>query len=180
MGRIHTLWCKLYRSTRQGRPRWSGRIAPAVLGLDPRLFDRINDAMNRALLGHNHAKCPLDVACWDIAGKAAGLAVCDLLGGRIEQPVPLISSIPSDTPEAMRAHVASMRQQGFIGHSVKIGASEAEVGPALDSERLTACLADRRPGEWFLADANGGMVPEQVLRLLTRIIHQAYSVFDQA
>lgn len=141
-------------------------LAPAVLGLDPRLFDRINDAMNRALLGHNHAKCPLDVACWDIAGKAAGLAVCDLLGGRIEQPVPLISSIPSDTPEAMRAHVASMRQQGFIGHSVKIGASEAEGGPALDSERLTACLADRRPGEWFLADANGGMVPEQVLRLL--------------
>ena len=141
-------------------------IAPALIGMDPRQHDRIYDAMDSALLGHAHAKTPLDVACWDIAGKAAGMPVCDLLGGRIPGPVPLISSIGSDDPQAMRENVARHREQGFLGHSVKVGSTEAEGGPMLDAERVQACLADRRPGEWFLVDANGGMSPEQALRFL--------------
>jgi len=31
-------------------------IAPSLLGRDPRQVDRINEAMDEALLGHNHAK----------------------------------------------------------------------------------------------------------------------------
>ncbi len=122
--------------------------------------------MDAALLGHNHAKTPLDIACWDIDGKAQGRPVCDLLGGRIPGRVPVISSIPGDTPEAMRANVAAHRARGFMAHSVKIGAAEAEGGPTLDAARIEACLADRRPGEWFLADANNGLTAEHILRML--------------
>jgi len=145
------------------------RLAPAVIGLDPRCHDRVQDAMDAALLGHEAAKTAIDVACWDAHGKAAGLPVCDLLGGRIEAPVPVISSVGSDSPEAMRASVAAHRKAGFLGHSVKIGASDAEGGPALDAARITACLADRQPGEWYLADANGGMTPEHALRMLAQL-----------
>ncbi len=141
-------------------------IAPAVIGMDPRLHDRVYDAMDAALVGHRGAKTPIDVACWDIAGKAAGLPVCDLLGGRVPGEIPMISSIGSDTPAAMRTNVATHRTAGFSGHSCKVGASEAEGGPALDAARLQACLADAQPGEWFLADANGGVTPEHALRLL--------------
>ncbi len=141
-------------------------IVPAVLGLDPRRFDRVNDAMDEALAGHSHAKAPIDVACWDIFGKAVGLPVCDLLGGRVEGAVPLISSIGAKTPEEMRANVARHRARGFMGHSIKIGATEAEGGPSLDSERIAACLADRAAGEWFLVDANGGLTSELALRTL--------------
>ena len=144
-------------------------LAPAVIGLDPRCHDRIQDAMDTVLTGHAAAKTAIDVACWDAHGKSAGLAVCDLLGGRIAEPVPVISSIGSDTPDAMRASVARHREAGFRGHSVKIGAGEAEGGPALDAERISACLADRQPGEWYLADANGGMTPESVLRMLAHL-----------
>ena len=144
-------------------------LAPAVIGLDPRCHDRIQDAMDAALVGHEAAKTAIDVACWDAHGKSAAMPVCDLLGGRIEAPVPVISSIGSDSPQAMRASVAAHRATGFMGHSVKIGASDKEGGPALDAERITACLADRQPGEWFLADANGGMTPEAVLRMLAHL-----------
>ena len=144
-------------------------LAPAVIGLDPRCHDRIQDAMDTVLTGHAAAKTAIDVACWDAHGKSAGLAVCDLLGGRIAKPVPVISSIGSDTPDAMRASVARHREAGFRGHSVKIGAGEAEGGPALDAERISACLADRQPGEWYLADANGGMTPESVLCMLAQL-----------
>jgi L-alanine-DL-glutamate epimerase-like enolase superfamily enzyme len=141
-------------------------IAPAVLGMDPRQTARVYDAMDSVLLGHNHAKTPIDVACWDIFGKSTGMPVCDLLGGRIAGPVQMISSIGGDTPEVMRANVVAHRAKGFMGHSVKIGAPEAEGGPMLDAERIKACLADRQPGEWFLADANNGLTPEHALRML--------------
>jgi len=137
-------------------------LASAVLGLDPLAHDRLNEAMDQALAGHAHAKTPIDVACWDIAGKAADRPVCDLLGGRIDGPVPVISSIGGDTPAAMRASVARHRAQGFKAHSLKIGADD----PALDAARIAECLADRQPGEWFQADANGGMLVEQALRLI--------------
>ncbi|ESX09773.1 hypothetical protein X768_17625 [Mesorhizobium sp. LSJC265A00] len=55
-------------------------IAPSLIGLDPIRVDRINDAMDAALIGHEHAKTALDVACWDLFGKSVDLPVCELLG----------------------------------------------------------------------------------------------------
>lgn len=141
-------------------------LAPAMIGRDPRRHDRNQEHMQATLRGHRDARCALDVACWDIAAQAAGLPLCDMLGGRVPGPVPVVSSIGGDAPEVMRTKVADHRAQGFLGHSVKIGATEAEGGPSLDADRIRACLADRRPGEWFLADANNGLTPEHVLRML--------------
>lgn len=150
------------RGTRAG----IAEIAPHLIGCDPRHVDRINDAMDEALLGHNHAKAAIDAACWDLFGKSVGLPVCTLLGGATGQRLPTISSIYAGTPEDMRARVAAHRAKGYRGHSVKVGASEAEGGPALDAERIAASLADRQPGEYFIVDANGGLVPETALRML--------------
>lgn len=141
-------------------------MASALLDLDPRSVDRVNDAMDDVLAGHHHAKAPIDIACWDLLGRSVGLPVHQLLGGSTGRPMPIISSIGSGPPEDMRARVAEHRERGYRGHSVKIGAAEDEGGPALDAERYVACIADRRPGEFFIADANGGFTPDGVLRFL--------------
>ena len=141
-------------------------IAPALLGRDPRQVDRINDSMDVALVGHNHAKTALDVACWDVFGKSVGLPVSELLGGGTGVPLPMISSIYAGDPEEMRHRVADHRAKGYLGHSIKVGALDSEGGPALDAERIAACLADKRPGEFFLVDANGGLLTETALRML--------------
>ncbi|WLR95497.1 mandelate racemase/muconate lactonizing enzyme family protein (plasmid) [Shinella zoogloeoides] len=136
-------------------------IAPHLIGLDPRRVDRINDAMDAALVGHDHAKTAIDVACWDVFGKSVGLPVCDLLGGRTGVRMPVISSIYMGNPEDMRRRVAEHRAMGYVGHSVKIGGEPAE-----DAERIAASLADKKPGEFFIVDANGGMLVETALRML--------------
>ncbi|MCH1580033.1 MAG: mandelate racemase/muconate lactonizing enzyme family protein [Luminiphilus sp.] len=141
-------------------------IAPRLLGRDPRQVDRINDAMDQALVGHNHAKTPLDIACWDIFGKSVDLPVCELLGGSTGVPMPAISSIYAGDPEDMRSRVADHRARGYMGHSIKVGALDSQGGPALDAERIAASLADREPGEYFIVDANGGLIPETALRML--------------
>lgn len=136
-------------------------IAPKLIGLDPRRVDRINEAMDAALVGHEHAKSAIDIACWDVFGKSVGLPVCDLLGGRTDVKLPLISSIPVDEPEKMRKNVAEHRKKGYTGHSVKVSGE-----PVSDAARIQASLADKQPGEFFLVDANGGMTVETALRLL--------------
>ena len=47
--------------------------------------------MDEALLGHNHAKSAIDLAMWDLFGKAVGLPVYQLLGGSTGHPLPVIS-----------------------------------------------------------------------------------------
>ncbi|MER9357573.1 mandelate racemase/muconate lactonizing enzyme family protein [Mesorhizobium sp. M0514] len=136
-------------------------MAPALIGLDPRRVDRINDSMDAALLGHLHAKTAIDVACWDILGKSMGLPVCELLGGRTDNRLPVISSIYAGEPDDMRGRVQDHRARGYTAHSVKIGDE-----PILDAARVEAALADRRPGEYFIVDANGGMTVESALRTL--------------
>ena len=141
-------------------------VAPHLLGLDPRRVDRNYEVMDQALVGHPHAKTALDVACWDIFGKAVQMPVCELLGGRTDYSMPLISSIHTGQPEDMRRRVQAHREQGYRGHSIKIGALDAEGGPSLDAQRIIQSLSDAQPGEFFIVDANGGLSVERALRLL--------------
>ncbi|KAH7396234.1 putative mandelate racemase [Pyrenochaeta sp. MPI-SDFR-AT-0127] len=136
-------------------------IAPSLIGLDPRRVDRINDAMDAALLGHEAAKTALDIACWDIFGKSVGLPVCELLGGRTDAKLPMISSIGVMGPEEMRTQVAKERENGYKGYSIKIGQD-----PITDAALIVAAMSDKQPGEFFLVDANCGLTVETALRTL--------------
>src|SRR5216117_2936893 len=68
-------------------PRWSGEdqvtaahfidtiFAPLLTGQDPRDIERLSGVAGRALFGHPFTKAALEMAMWDILGKAAGLPV---------------------------------------------------------------------------------------------------------
>jgi cis-L-3-hydroxyproline dehydratase len=90
------------------------------------------------------------------------MAVCELLGGRTDVKMPVISSIGAGDPQDMRSRVAEHRKRGYLGQSVKIAGDD----PGLDAARIEASLADKRPGEFFIVDANGGMTVETALRML--------------
>jgi L-alanine-DL-glutamate epimerase-like enolase superfamily enzyme len=136
-------------------------MAPRLIGMDSRRVDRINDAMDAALVGHLHAKAPVDIACWDLFGKSVKMPVCELLGGGTDLQLPLISSIHAGDPEDMRRRVADHRDRGYRGHSVKIGDE-----PIKHAACIEAALADRRPEKFFIVDANGGLSVEAALRML--------------
>jgi len=142
-------------------------MADLLIGRDPRQVDRINELMDATLLGHLHAKAAIDIACWDIFGKSVNLPVCELLGGSTGLSMPIIDSTYAGDPDDMRRRIAETRRQGYLGHSVKVGASQEEGGPALDAARIEAALADARPEEYFIVDCNGGLTVEHALRMLS-------------
>lgn len=67
-------------------------IAPYLLGKDPRQVER-HQAHLAGYVGfvgssaEMRARSAIDIACWDILGKAANLPLCDLLGGRVREDI---------------------------------------------------------------------------------------------
>src|SRR5678815_5405397 len=88
-------------------------LGPHLLGFDPREIAKLNHRMDAALKGHPYVKSGIDIACWDLLGKAVGLPVCTLLGGRYGESVRLYRAISQLPPDEMAKNVAGYRAQGY-------------------------------------------------------------------
>ena len=137
-------------------------MAPFVLGLDPRRAVEVERAMDIALPGHLYAKSPIDMACWDIAGQAAGLPIADLMGGGSRTPAPIASSVGAKTVEETREVMDCYRSRGYWVHSVKVGGDVD-----CDIERIRDVEAHRPKGERILYDVNRAWTRQQALRVMT-------------
>ena len=139
-------------------------MAPFILGLDPRRVLDVERAMDLALPGHLYAKSPIDMACWDIAGQAAGMPIADLMGGASRTPRSIASSVGAKTVEKTRQVIDRYRQRGYIAHSVKIGGDvERDIARIRDVESL------RQPGDTFLYDVNRGWTRQQAIRVMKAV-----------
>jgi len=136
-------------------------MAPFILGLDPRRVLDVERAMDLALPGHLYAKSPIDMACWDIAGQAAGVPIADLMGGGSRTPRPIASSVGAKTAPETREVMERYRKRGYVAHSVKIGGDVDR-----DIARIRDVEAIRKPGEIVLYDVNRGWTRQQALRVM--------------
>ncbi len=139
-------------------------IAPKVIGLDPRDLGVLNRHMDAVLRGHPYVKAAIDVACWDILGKATGLPVYQLLGGKAQDDVRLYRAISQIAPEAMAANVAGYRAEGYTKFQLKVG-SDADS----DIARIRACRGILEPGDVLVADANTGWTMHEAARVVNAV-----------
>lgn len=136
-------------------------LGPHLLGLDPRQLGKLNRTMDAALKGHPYVKSGIDIACWDLLGQAAGLPVCDLLGGRYGKDVHLYRAISQDTPNAMAERVAGYRADGYRRFQLKVGGD-----PDVDIARIHAVAARLESGDRLIADANTGWTQHEAMRVV--------------
>jgi L-rhamnonate dehydratase len=101
-----------------------------------------------------HAMAAIDIALWDIAGKAAGRPVADLLGGMRSERLRAYASHPlGRTPSESADFAAGLVERGFT--AVKFGWRPLGEDPARD-EAIVAALRDAiGPDAELLID--GGM-----------------------
>ena len=140
------------------------QLAGVLIGLDPRQHDAVNRALDLALPGHPYVKSALDIACWDLAGKAAGLPVCELLGAREPAPVPIASSVSTGSPAEMLAEVQRFRDLGYRVHSCKVGADVAQ-----DIARIRHLAGHERAGEIIFYDVNRAWLPREAITVMNAI-----------
>lgn len=139
-------------------------LGPHLIGEDPTQLERLNRRMDAALLGHPYVKSAIDMACWDLLGKLAGLPVCILLGGRYTQDVGLYRAISQESPAAMVGRVSEYRQQGYRRFQLKVGGD-----PQQDIDRIQAAAAQLEPGDRLIADANTGWLMHDALRVVRAV-----------
>ena len=139
-------------------------LAPHLLGFDPRELHVLNLRMDAALKGHPYVKSGIDIACWDLLGKAAGLPVCVLMGGRFGEKVRLYRAISQESPEAMARKVAGYRKEGYTRFQLKVGGD-----PDVDIERIRNVCSLLAPGDRLVADANTGWSQHEAVRVVRAV-----------
>lgn len=136
-------------------------LGPHLIGEDPTELNRLNRRMDAALKGHPYVKSGIDIACWDLLGKVAGLPVCKLLGGRYGDDFPLYRAISQQSPEEMAGKVAGYRAEGYRKFQLKVGGD-----PDTDILRIKAVADVLEPGDLLIADANTGWLMHQAARVV--------------
>src|SRR5205823_5401702 len=133
-------------------------LGPHLLGEDPLQLGKLNRRMDAALKGHAYVKSGIDMACWDLLGKATGQPVCTLLGGRYGEDFGLYRAISQEAPAAMAARVAGYRAEGYRRFQLKVGGDVAD-----DIARIHAVAEKLQAGDRLIADANTGWLMHDAL-----------------
>ncbi|MFJ4156697.1 cis-3-hydroxy-L-proline dehydratase [Pseudomonas sp. NPDC089752] len=140
------------------------QLAQGLIGEDPLQIGRINQRMDELLKGHPYAKSAMDMACWDLLGKATEQPVYNLLGGLLTENVTLFKVISRDTPDVMASKLASYQDQGFRQFQMKVGAKASD-----DIERIFAVSENLKSGNVLAADANTGWKQHEAIRVVKAI-----------
>ena len=139
-------------------------LAPHLIGDDPTELMALNLKMDRLMKGHPYVKSAIDMACWDILGKAAEMPVSPLLGGRYGDDVVLYRAISQRPAAEMAENVASYRAEGYRRFQLKVGGRADD-----DIERIRAVREILQPGDKLIADANTGWLMHEAMRVVNAV-----------
>ncbi len=140
-------------------------LRDALIGEDPLEVERLWERMYRSVIyvGRRgiaiHAISGIDIALWDLKGKALGKPVCELLGTPVRDRVRAYASmLMPDTPEETAERVTALREQGFT--AVKLG--WGPLGRDADHDVALAAAAKEAGGEGteIMIDAGLGYVAD--------------------
>ncbi len=138
-------------------------MAPGLIGEDPTQTDRINATMNKWLMGGEYAKSAIDIACWDITGKAYGRPLYHLIGGRMQERARGYPEIEPGPPELVEQRITQYRGEGFTHFQLKAArGSDYD----LDIARIRKASKVVRPGEVLVVDGNKAWKTHEALRFL--------------
>ena len=126
-------------------------LGPALLGLDPFGLESIHGRMAR-FRGNLFAKAALEMACWDIVGKALGQPLYNLTGGLVRDRIPLSWSLASSDASAEIEEAERLIERGHRIFKIKVG----ELEPSADIQRVRQIAEALGSRARVRVDANQG------------------------
>ena len=136
-------------------------LAPLVIGGDPMQRAGLWERMFHALYNANifvglagSALSAIDIALWDLTGKATGLPAHTLLGGKVRDRVAVYATglyyTEGEFPDRLLDEARSYVEQGFTGIKTKVGGLTVEK----DVRRVRALREAIGPDVHLMVDAN--------------------------
>ena len=156
-------------------------LKPLVLGEDPfdneklweRMYNQTKDYGQKGLI--IGAISSIDIALWDIKGKAVGLPVHKLLGGSFRDNVQAYASglymtDPPQSDQALSEEALQYLDEGFTMLKMKIG-----FGPDLDVRRVATVRKAVGDQVGIMVDANHAYDARTAIRLGKKL--EEYDIF---
>lgn len=134
-------------------------LAPFYLGENALEPERVSEKLhqNTFWLGRGgsltHTISGIDIALWDILGKATGQSIGRLLGGRYRERVRPYASLLMQEPEPLADHLLRLKQEGFRAFKIGWGPF-GRVSNALD-EAIVRAAREAVDDGWLMVDAGG-------------------------
>jgi len=129
----------------------SDLIGPALMGADPTQVSALRKLMDFLIKLNPFTKAAVEMALWDIAGKARGVPVYQLLGGKYRDIIPTKMMIGAFDLPQVRALAEQFLNCGIRCLKVKVG-----LGLADDLARVNAVRDVAGPDIPITIDANCG------------------------
>ena len=137
-------------------------IVPWLVGRDASGIEVLSREMARRVQGNPFARAAVEMALWDLNGRALGVPVHRLLGGRVRDRVPLSWSLAVADPDA---EIEEARAKVARGHRIfKIKTAARPV--AEDVERVRRLREALGPDVSLRVDANQGWDRPTALRAI--------------
>jgi L-alanine-DL-glutamate epimerase-like enolase superfamily enzyme len=138
-------------------------LAPVLIGRNPFEIGALVEEMDKVILGNPSSKAAVDMALYDVLGKAVGKPLYDLLGGHVHN-VPTDCTIGIKKPEEMAKDARLIVEGGFKTIKVKIGIDAKE-----DVERVRLIRETVGDDIAIRVDANQGYDAKTAIRVIQRL-----------
>jgi D-arabinonate dehydratase/D-galactarolactone cycloisomerase len=163
-------------------------LAPMLVGEDPTDIERLWRRMytHPYKLGpmgaHLSAMAGVDIALWDILGKAAGLPLYVLLGGKYRPAVKVYASSMSRTltPPEEADRAVSFMEQGYHGYKIH-GATPWMHDDGPDQTLATVAAVRSAVGDDFaiMVDPNNAYYEHTAVRLARALEEMGVAYFEE-
>lgn len=146
-------------------------IAPLLVGQSPFDVERLV-RVARFLGGWNHnpraanlALAGVEMALWDLIGKASSRPVYQLLGGAFHQQVDYFGFVQGDTTEQLVSHARSLAAEGYSVIYLKVGRGEQQ--DLANTAAVREVIGARR----LRLDANEAWDPRTAIYMINKLAH---------
>ena len=128
-------------------------LGPSLVGKDPFDLEAIMHCWERELwtVGNQGARAGVEMALWDIQGKALGRPLHDLVGGRMRDGLLEVAAFGWDELASLAAKTREMRAEGVAVFKIKVGDA-----PERDAARVATVRETAGPEARITVDANQG------------------------
>ncbi len=151
------------------------QVAPLLVGRDALDREPLLRLLEQHLPRAPFTRAAVDLALWDLAGKAAGVPVSTLLGGRFRERLTLHGSVGWDEPAAMVDVAHAQLAAGYTTLKLYAGRGALED----DLARLEAVRAAVPERIAFLLDVNGLWSRDEYLRAEPRLADIGVTLVEQ-
>jgi len=155
-------------------------LKPILLGKNPLEHRRLWRSLWGANFGDGRAVAGVDIALHDVRGKALGLSVAELYGGRLRETIPVYAAALHytegiDPLEQHPAEAAELVARGFRAIKARTGRQDHR----RDLQVLTRVREQVGPDIRLLTDGNGAFTLPQAVKFGKRLEELDFYMFEE-